>query len=162
MKGTQATEGTKGTGRAATRYICVGTVYRDGLLVELGQLRSRKCLSVNWRGQTSVFQAFQFLDERQLVEAVRGRLVMAGLRLLQVEFKREPGRGDYEPIRCVVGRLHCPHSRAVQENRMVQGWKLAELRKAAAEADPLSGMTEAEMQAAMAEVALAFGRKEDL
>ena len=67
-----------------TRNICIGTVYRDGLLVEYGQLRSRKCLSVNWRGQTSVFQAFQFLDERQLLEAVRGRLAMAGLRLLQV------------------------------------------------------------------------------
>ena len=131
-----------------TRNLCIGTVYRDGLLVEYGQLRSRKCLSVNWRGQTSVFQAFQFLDERQLVEAVRGRLAMAGLKLLQVEFKREPGRGDYEPIRCVVGRLHCPHSRAVEVNRMWQSWNIK--------------LTPDEMQEAMAEVALAIGRKEEV
>jgi hypothetical protein len=140
-----------------TRNICLGTVYRDGLLVELGQLRSRKCLSVNWRGRTSVFQPFQFLEERQLLEAVRGRLAMAGLSLLQWEIKREPGRGDYEPIRCVVGRLHRPHLRAVHENRMVQGWKLVkEIHDAPAT------MTEDEMQAAMAEVAMAFGRKETL
>ena len=88
-----------------------------------GATRSRKCLSVNWRGTTSVFQPFQFLEERQLLAAVRGRLAMAGLSLLQWEIKREAGRGDYEPIRCVVGRLHRPHSRAVQENRMVQSWK---------------------------------------
>ena len=113
------------------RNICIGTVYRDGLLVEYGQLRSRKCLSVNWRGQTSVFQPFQFLDERQLLEAVRGRLAMAGLRLIQVEIRREAGRGDYEPIRCVVGRLHCPHSRAVQVNRMWHANKLiGEINKA--------------------------------
>jgi hypothetical protein len=99
-----------------TRNICIGTVYRDGLLVELGQLRTRKCLSVNWRGTTSVFQPFQFLEEAQVVAAVRGRLATAGLSLLRWEIKREPGRGDYEPIRCVVGRLRCPHSRAVQEN----------------------------------------------
>ena len=135
------------------RNICLGTVYRDGLLVELGQLRSRKCLSVNWRGRTSVFQPFQFLEERQLLEAVRGRLAMAGLSLLQWEIKREPGRGDYEPIRCVVGRLHRPHSRAVHENRT------------SVTLDPIMSdatMTEAEMQAAMAEVAMAFGRKETL
>jgi hypothetical protein len=127
-----------------TRNLCIGTVYRDGLLVEYGQLRSRKCLSVNWRGQTSVFQAFQFLDERQLVDAVRGRLAMAGLRLLQVEIKREAGRGDHEPIRCMVGRLYRPHSRAVQVNRMWQSWKLK--------------LSPDEMQEAMA--ALAIGRKE--
>jgi len=131
-----------------TRNLCIGTVYRDGLLVEYGQLRSRKCLSVNWRGQTSVFQAFQFLDERQLVEAVRGRLAMAGLKLLQVEIKREAGRGDYEPIRCVVGRLHCPHSRAVELNRMWQSWNIK--------------LTPDEMQETVTEVALAIGRKQAL
>lgn len=137
-----------------SRNICIGTVYRDGLLVEYGQLRSRKCLSVNWRGQTSVFQPFQFLDERQLLEAVRGRLAMAGLRLIQVEIKREAGRGDYEPIRCVVGRLHCPHSRAVEVNRMWHANKLiGEINQA------LKTMTGAELQEAMARVALAYGKK---
>ena len=131
-----------------TRNLCIGTVYRDGLLVEYGQLRTRKCLSVNWRGQTSVFQPFQFFEERQLVEAVRGRLAMAGLKLLQVGFKREPGRGDYEPIRCVVGRLYFPHSRAVEVNRMWQSWGLK--------------LTPDEVQEAMTEVALAIGRKEGL
>jgi hypothetical protein len=101
-----------------------------------------------------VFQPFQFLDARQLLEAVRGRLAMAGLRLIQVEIKREAGRGDYEPIRCVVGRLHCPHSRAVEVNRMWQANKLiGEINQA------LETMTGAELQEAKARVALAYGKK---
>jgi len=128
------------TGRL--RRICVGTVYRDGHLVQNGQLRSHKCLSVQWRGMTDWCQPWQFGDDRELWGAVSHRLRLAGLRLvsLAVDNKRA-----YEPMVCEVRRLGVPHERVVALNRMWQEWAEARL---VTEAEPNLGL------------ALAFGERE--
>jgi len=104
----------------ATRRICVGTVYRDGHLVQHGQLRSHKCLSVQWRGMTNWCQPWQFGDDRELWAAVSHRLRLAGLRLVALAVAEN--KRVYEPIVCEVRRLRVPHERVVALNRMWQEW----------------------------------------
>jgi hypothetical protein len=106
----------------ATRRICVGTVYRDGHLVQNGQLRTHKCMSVQWRGMTDWCQPHQAEDMHDLAAIVRQRLWMAGLRMLNLALRPVDGTADYSKIICVVspGGRGCERARRV--NRMRQSW----------------------------------------
>jgi len=123
---------------ARTRQICIGTVFCDGHLVQNGQLRPHKCMSVNWRGMTDWCQPWQFGDYRELWEAVSHRLRLAGLKLVSMAVG--DNKRAYEPIMCEVRRLKVPHERAVAVNRMWQEWVRNE---------------------ALPELALAFGSREE-
>jgi len=105
-----------------TRTICVGTLYRDGFLARNGQLTSRKCLTLTWRGGVDWCQPCQFTDETQMRKAVSHRLSMAGLRLVNLALwwpQDDPG-AEYDEVWCTVQRSGDRHSRAVLVNRMRQ------------------------------------------
>lgn len=85
-----------------SRRICIGTVYQDAHLAENGHLRWRKCLSMDWRGRVDWCQPWQFLSERELENAVRRRLRLAGLELARMMIG--PAENGYAAVLCEIRR----------------------------------------------------------
>ncbi|MDE2106100.1 MAG: hypothetical protein KGL39_53250 [Patescibacteria group bacterium] len=101
------------------RWICVGTIYRGGHKVVYGRLHWSKCITLTWRGRQQGedwCQPWQFGDEVALKSAMATRLRMAGLALREMRLETTEFNREVEYVRCRVGRLRRPHSRAVMRN----------------------------------------------